>query len=185
MNHNSFDFIGGDTGRWKVLKMETVSGEPLNYVSHLYIRSSSDAKPGETSWLLQGIISNLRYTEKHEKDKLVAIQEDLGRPEATLAALIPIRKSAAWWALAQDERRAIFEKQSSHTDTGLKYLPAIARKLYHCRDIGQPFDFLTWFEYAPEDSVIFEELVSNLRKTEEWGFVDREIDIRLERSFAG
>ena len=58
-------------------------------------------------------------------------------------------------------------------------MPAIARKLYHCRDIGQPFDFLTWFEYAPEDSDNFEELVKALRETEEWKYVDREIDIRL------
>src|SRR2546428_7160638 len=32
------------------------------------------------------------------------------------------------------------------------YLPAIARRLYHCRDLGEPFDFLTWFEYAPADA---------------------------------
>lgn len=58
-------------------------------------------------------------------------------------------------------------------------MPAIARRLYHCRDLGEPFDFLTWFEYASADSDIFEELVVNLRQTEEWSFVEREIDIRL------
>ncbi len=182
MNSNSFDFVGGNTGKWKVLKMKTVSGENLQNVSHINIYSASTKNPPEALWTIRGIISNLRYTEKQEKDKLLAIQEDLGRPAATLAALIPIRKSAAWWVLAQDERRAIFEKQSNHTETGLGYLPAIARKLYHCRDIGQPFDFLTWFEYAPEHSEAFEELVNKLRKTEEWKFVDREIDIRLQRS---
>jgi chlorite dismutase len=109
------------------------------------------------------------------------IQANLDRPEATCAALIPIRKTAAWWELAQDERRKIFEGQSRHTATGLKYLPAIARRLYHCRDIGEPFDFLTWFEYAPYHSDVFEELVNTLRKTEEWRYVDREIDIRLIR----
>jgi hypothetical protein len=60
-------------------------------------------------------------------------------------------------------------------------LPAIARKLYHCRDIGQPFDFLTWFEYAPEHEDIFEELVVSLRSTDEWKYVEREIDIRLKK----
>ncbi|MFN8889797.1 MAG: chlorite dismutase, partial [Cyclobacteriaceae bacterium] len=58
---------------------------------------------------------------------------------------------------------------------------AIARKLYHCRDIGEPFDFLTWFEYAPEHATAFEDLVGKLRETEEWKYVDREIDIRLTR----
>ena len=80
---------------------------------------------------------------------LVARQEMLHRPQATRAALIPIRKTAAWWDLAQDERRAIFEEQSRHIGIGMEYLPAVARRLHHSRELGEPFDFLTWFEYAP------------------------------------
>jgi chlorite dismutase len=129
---------------------------------------------------LTGFTSNLRYAEQREREQLISVQAGLGRPGATCAALIPIRKTEAWWALAQDERRKIFESQSHHTEIGLKYLPAIARKLYHCRDIGQPFDFLTWFEYAPEHAAAFEALVASLRTTEEWSYVDREVDIRLE-----
>ena len=98
-----------------------------------------------------------------------------------MAALIPIRKTAAWWNLAQDERRNIFERKSHHIAEGLKYLPAVARQLYPCRDIGEPFDFLTWFEYASQHSEAFEELVRTLRQTEEWEYVDREVDIRLVR----
>ena len=63
----------------------------------------------------------------------------------------------------------------------MKYLPAIARQLHHCRDLGEPFDFLTWFEYAPQHTEAFEELVNELRATEEWQYVDREIDVRLVR----
>jgi len=37
----------------------------------------------------------------------------------------------------------------------------------------------TWFEYAPADAEAFEELEGILRRTEEWAFVKREIDIRL------
>ncbi|MFX6201819.1 chlorite dismutase family protein, partial [Acinetobacter baumannii] len=84
-----------------------------------------------------------------------AVQQGLGRPEARCAALIPIRKNPAWWALAQDERRAILEEQSHHIAIGLEYLPPIARRLYHARELGQPFDFLTWFEYAPEHAEAF------------------------------
>ena len=67
--------------------------------------------------------------------------------------------------------------------TGLKYLPAVARRLHHCRDLGEhePFDFLTWFEYAPSDAAAFDTLVAELRGTEEWVYVEREIDIRLIR----
>lgn len=105
-----------------------------------------------------------------------------GRPEATGAALIPIRTSPAWWDLTQDERRDILEERSHHIDIGLSYLPAIARRLHHSRDLHEPFDFLTWFEFAPEHSGAFDELVGRLRASEEWSFVDREIDIRLTRT---
>jgi chlorite dismutase len=82
------------------------------------------------------------------------------------AALIPIKKSADWWALAQDERRAIFEERSHHIAISLGYLPMVARRLHHSRDLSQPFDFLTWFEYAPAVSDAFEELVGRLRGSE-------------------
>jgi chlorite dismutase len=181
MQNNVFDFIGGSSGQWEVMKMSVRIGEPLAEVSHLSKLASSLEATQTGIWTLKGFTSNLRYTEKEEKQQLVSVQEDLNRPRATCAAMIPMRKSEAWWAMAQDERRAIFEKQSAHTETGLKYLPAIARKLFHCRDIGQPFDFITWFEYAPEHSDFFEDLVANLRKTLEWTYVDREVDFRLRK----
>ena len=84
--------------------------------------------------------------------------------------------------MAQDERRAVLEEQSRHIAVGLEYLPAVARRLHHSRELGEPFDFLTWFEYAPEHAQAFDELVGRLRKTEEWRYVDREIDIRLTRA---
>lgn len=162
--------------------MTTVSGQPIETATHLHILPNFSNTDKKGIWTLTGFTSNVRYAEKAEREKLLAVHADLGRPNATCAALIPIRKSEVWWAMAQDDRRKIFEAKSHHTETGLKYLPAIARKLYHCRDIGQPFDFLTWFEYAPEDSEKFEELVKSLRETEEWTYVDRETDIRLVKA---
>ena len=182
MTPTIFDFIGSNQGEWKVTAMTTLKGDSLAPITHLQKIASSLEQSPSGIWTLKGVISNLRYTEKEDKDKLVAIQEDLGRPQATLAAFIPIRKSEAWWNLAQDERRKIMENKSQHTQIGMKYLPAIARKLFHSRDIGEPFDFLTWFEYAPEDADAFEELLETLRKTEEWNYVEREIDIRLVKS---
>ncbi|MFN0048383.1 MAG: chlorite dismutase family protein [Cytophagales bacterium] len=182
MENHIFDFVGGNSGQWKVLNMKTVVGEGLAPITDLSIVQGSLISDNNGIWTLKGMVSNVRYAEKDEKEKLTAVQEGLGRPQATMAALIPIRKNEAWWNLAQDERRKIFEAKSHHTEVGLKYLPAIARKLYHCRDLGQPFDFLTWFEYAPEHAEAFEELVQALRKTEEWQYIDREIDIRLTRN---
>ncbi|HKS50812.1 MAG TPA: chlorite dismutase family protein, partial [Pseudonocardiaceae bacterium] len=87
----------------------------------------------------------------------------------------------AWWGLAQDERRELFEERSHHIAIGLEYLPAVARRLYHGHDLDECFDFLTWFEYGPQNAPVFEELVSRLRATPEWEYVDREVDIRLAR----
>jgi chlorite dismutase len=126
--------------------------------------------------------SHDRYLERGEKDRLVAVQEDLGRPSSAMAALIPMRKSAAWWAMTQDERRAVFETRSRHIAIGSQYLPAIARRLYHCRDLGEPFDFLTWFEFSPAEVGAFDDLLGRLRETEEWRYVDREVEVRLQRT---
>jgi hypothetical protein len=73
--------------------------------------------------------------------------------------------------------------QSEHARIGLRYFPALARRLHHCRDLAEnePFDFLTWFEYAPADEGTFNTLLEALRATEEWKYVEREVDIRLVR----
>ena len=185
MNPRLFSFVGGDTGAWTVVKNAAVIGEPLAEVKRVEIVNAAvGALPEDAQWILRGVTSNERYATRAEKDQLVAKQVAIGRPEATHAALIPIRKNAKWWAMTQDERSAIFEDRSHHVQTGLKYLPAVARRLHHCRDLGEsePFDFLTLFDYAPADAPAFEDMVAEMRATEEWKFVEREIDLRLVRS---
>ncbi|HKP95426.1 MAG TPA: chlorite dismutase family protein [Fibrobacteria bacterium] len=177
-----FNFIGGDSGDWFITGVKPVIGESLPGAERLAIVGGETRIPAGGLWSLRGVVSNERYVTHAEREELRATQAGLGRQQASRAALIPIRKSAAWWALAQDERRAIVEDQSRHIRTGMKYLPAVARRLHHSRDLGEPFDFLTWFEYAPGDEAAFEELVGLLRLTEEWKFVDREVDIRLARA---
>src|SRR5215472_6117421 len=178
-------FAGGSTGIWRVLTIRPVQGDTLPQAERVAVCRGDEPSPLESKWTLSGVISNIRYVERQEQRELTLKQGPLGRAEATLAALIPIRKTAAWWNLTQEERRNIFETKSHHITEGVRYLPSVARQLYHSRDIGEPFDFLTWFEYAREHSEAFEELVRTLRKTEEWQFVDREIDIRLMPRFEG
>ena len=159
----------------------TVAGEPLEPVSRLEMIEGAGGLNGRPAWVLRGVTSNERYVLRREHDALVGRQESLGREASTRAALIPITKSEAWWELPQDERRRIFEESSHHVAIGLEYLPAVARRLHHSRDFGEPFDFLTWFEFAAEHADVFEELVDRLRETEEWAYIEREIDIRLVR----
>lgn len=162
--------------------MRTVIGPGLPEASRLIISEGRSDEPlTDHAWVLKGVTSNTRYTERPEVEALASKQAGLARPDATCAALIPIRKTAAWWDLAQNERRAIFEEQSHHIKIGLDYLPAVARRLHHSRELAEPFDFLTWFEYAPQHANEFEDMVDRLRQTPEWRYVDREIDIRLSR----
>jgi hypothetical protein len=187
INPRATTFIGGETGAWSVTSQRTLLGFPIASVSRLAIMSGSPpAIATGAAWVLHGVTTNDRYTTHSEKHELVEKQAPIGRPEATHAALILLRKSAGWWSLAQDERRSILEEQSHHIAIGLRYLPAIARRLLHCRDMGTeaPFDFLGFLDYAPEDETAFEDMLDRLRSTREWSFMDREVDIRLVKDNA-
>jgi chlorite dismutase len=184
MSTRLFSFIGGDTGQWRVAKIEAIVGEPLSDARKLDIASGAvSSSDPRAAWVLRGITSNERYVVREERNQIVAKLLDLGRPEATCAALIPIRKNEAWWSLTQDERLSIFREQSHHTRIGLQYYPELARRLHHCRDLSEsePFDFLTWFEYEPAQEARFNKLLAALRAIEEWKYVEREVDIRLVR----
>jgi len=186
MDHNPrlFTFVGGNAGTWEVVSQRAVTGDGLDAVERLRIVSGETPEEQTGGWSLRGVTSHDRYVTRDEKARLVAVQPELGRPEATAAVFIPIRKSAAWWALTQDERRAILEDTSSHIRIGLEYLPAVARRLHHCRDLAEdaPFDFLTWFEFAPPDAVAFDDLLRRLRETPEWRYVEREVELRLRKT---
>jgi chlorite dismutase len=174
-------FAGGDRGEWQVERVDGVIGAALPPAARLAVTEGA-APPQDAAWVLRGTTSNTRYTTRPEVDGLAAVQQGLRRAEATCAALIPIRKTEAWWALAQDERRSIFEEQSRHIGIGMEYLPAVARRLHHSRELGEPFDFLTWFEFAPVHETAFDTMLARLRATREWHFIDREVDIRLRRA---
>ncbi len=177
-----FDFVGSARGTWHVTRQSAVVGASIALFPALTIAEGTLTSQPPANWLIKGVRSNMRYTHQAEAKALVSQQAPLGRAAATCAALIPIKKSDAWWALAQDERRSLFEEQSRHIAIGMDYLPAIARRLYHSRDLGQEFDFLTWFEFAPEHTQRFDNLLVALRNTAEWTHVVREVDIRLVKS---
>ena len=177
MNARVLSFTGGEVGPWRVVSISTVvGGRPCRCweVGHRRGRCPT-ARRCEVAppW-----IDKQRVVRHSTREKSSSWQKPtLGRPQATRAALIPIRKTGWWWALAQDERRRIFEERSKHVATGLRYLPAVARRLHHCRDLGEnePFDFLTWFDTS--DSAAFDELVAGASGFRRVAYVDRERSI--------
>lgn len=99
MNTRLFTFIGGETGAWRITRMETITGDSIPAASRLEsIPGRVTEQPQGTQWLFHGITSNERYVVREEKNHLVAKQPKLGRSQARCAALIPVRKSASWWA---------------------------------------------------------------------------------------
>ena len=183
-NSRATTFIGGRTGSMSVVSHTTISGRPVARVDGVDMVAGVTADlPAGALWALHGVTSNDRYTTRVEKAELTSKQAPVGRPEATSAALILLRKRAEWWALSQDERRTILEEDSQHIAIGMRYLPAVARRLLHCRDLGNeaPFDFIGFLDFAPESQTAFDRMLDQLRATREWSFMDREIDIRLTK----
>src|SRR6478609_3295974 len=94
-------FVGAETGSYRVLRMSAVVGAPLAPVRALSsqpLHLTVSAVPS-AAWVLRGTHSALRYTEQAEAASLRAVHPAIGRPDCSHAALIPIRKSDAWWNL--------------------------------------------------------------------------------------
>ncbi len=174
-------FAGGSEGLWRIDGILAAKGESLPPAARLRVFQGDAAHGAEGRWVLRAAVGTDDDATQAAPAVPAARQAPLGRPEARCAALIAVRRSAAWWALGDDERRSVIEKRSAHVAVGMDDLPAIARRLHVNHDAGEPFDFLAWFEYAPEDQEAFDGLIGRMRTTEEWSFVERDVDIRVTR----
>lgn len=138
----------------------------------------------------RGVVRHLQYTAQTLRTELQERSaKEYPAAESTIAVLIPIRKSAAWWALAQDERQQHFHKpaaRENHSTIGHSYADRIYRKLYHARyfDTLPEYDFLTYFEFPEDEAQTFKDLLKALRDLErnpEWKFVERETEIWMRK----
>jgi hypothetical protein len=123
-------FRGAETGAWIVESIRAVSGASLPAAGALTrVEAANFGAPDPSAaWSLRGVVSHERYLQRAERERLVAVQQGLGR--------------------------------------------------------GEPFDFLTWFEFSEADAGAFDELVGRLRETEEWRYVEREVEVRVRRGSA-
>jgi hypothetical protein len=174
-------FVAGPEGRWRIDGILARKGESLPPAARLAVVEGDGSEGAGGRWTLRGVAGPPTSIDDGGQEALAALQAPLGRPEARCATLIALRKSPAWWAMSPDERRSVIGERSQHVAIGLEYLPAIARRLHHAHELSEPFDFLTWFEYAPGDQGAFDELAGRLRATEEWSFVEREVEVRVVR----
>lgn len=155
-----------------------VAGEAL-------VRVESEASLLAHEAGLAGVTGHVLYTDQEARAALGRISAKESGP---MAVLIPIRKSAAWWAMAQDERTRMFrgaERAVGHHAVGVEYASRIFRRLYHARWLpGSRWDFLTYFEFPLEERPAFAELLQKLRDPRvnpEWEFVEAEVECWMRR----
>jgi hypothetical protein len=146
--------------------MTPVRGEGLDPAARVeVVNTRLETLPAGASWALRGVTSNLRYTTRDEKGRLAAVEPALG-------GLGPAARRSGRTPPDLRRRLAPYVYRSALS-------PPIARRLHHSRDLGEPFDFITWFDYAPEYEHDFDALLAELHASEEWTYVAREVDIRL------
>jgi len=131
-----------------------------------------------------GATTHVVYVDSATRGELGSISSGESGP---VAVLIPIRKTAAWWALAREERQAYVMEgaPNGHLAIGRRYAARIYRRLYQARYVpGSEWDFLTYFEFPAHETGAFVDLLGELRDLDvnpEWAFVDREVELWMTR----
>lgn len=175
-------YVGGSTGSWRVDQIKTFSGPELASVTHLEIVGGHmDRVPQGATWVLPGVVSSTRYIAREEPRRLEPSNAFTSEARTPSAALVLIRKSEEWWNLAGETRQDIIEARSRQIDARLRRRQPFARRLTLQRDASHAFDFLTWFEFDAKDATLIDELSRAIRATDEWNYVEREIEIRLSK----
>lgn len=168
-------FVAGFEGLWLIEGMTAPVGEPLAPAARLSVLEGTEAealrsghadRAANVRWVLRGVVAG-------QGEDARADQLPLGRAEARCAVLVAVRMSPAWWGRAEEDRRAL--------SANIEHGPAISRRILRSRDRDEPFDVLTWFEFAPEVQSEANEVMARLRDSEEWSYVEREVDIRVIR----
>ncbi len=128
------------------------------------LRNTSFGRYLKSVWLMNGLTKKANYVPGFS-DQMKA---DLKGPSVAgpnpYAIVIPIRKSAEWWALDQKSRMSMMEE---HTAAALPYQKTIKRKLYHSTGLDDA-DFITYFETANLEE--FQSLILALKQVKEFQY---------------
>ena len=133
----------------------------------LDLQSSLFGKHLKTAGIMHGLTKKANYVPGFPdqlKADLKTASESGPKP---YAIVIPIRKSADWWALDQDKRMAMMKE---HTEATLPYLKTVKRKLYHSSGLDD-LDFITYFETSKLED--FHSLILSLEKVKEFQYIRR------------
>lgn len=133
----------------------------------LDLQSSLFGKHLKTAGIMHGLTKKANYVPGFS-DQLKADLKTASEPgPKPYAIVIPIRKSADWWALDQDKRMAMMKE---HTEATLPYIKTVKRKLYHSSGLDD-LDFITYFETSKLED--FHSLILSLEKVKEFQYTRR------------
>lgn len=131
------------------------------------LQSSLMGKHLKAAGVMHGLTKKANYVPgfpDQMKADLKAASEPGPKP---YVIVIPIRKSADWWALDQDKRAAMMKE---HTEASLPYHKTVKRKLYHSTGLDD-VDFITYFETSTLED--FHSLIVSLEKVKEFQYTRR------------
>lgn len=131
------------------------------------LQSSAFGKHLKGAGLMHGLTKKPNYVPGFT-DQLKADLKVTSEPgPKPYAIVIPIRKTADWWALDQEKRAAMMRE---HTEATIPYLKTVKRKLYHSSGVDD-LDFITYFETSKLED--FHSLVLSLEQVKEFQYTRR------------
>jgi chlorite dismutase len=131
------------------------------------LQSSAFGKQTQVAGIMHGLSKKANYVPAFPEDikgNLKAASDPGPKP---YVVVIPIRKSAEWWALDQQTRTAMMKE---HTEAALPYITTVKRKLYHSTGLDD-MDFITYFETSKLED--FHSLILSLEKVKEFQYTRR------------
>lgn len=131
------------------------------------LQGSAFGKQTKVAGIMHGLTKKANYVPGFPDDMKADLKTASDPGQKPYVVVIPIRKSADWWALDQDTRAAMMKE---HTQAALPYHKTVKRKLYHSTGLDD-VDFITYFETSKLDD--FHSLILSLERVKEFQYTRR------------
>ncbi|HEY7130591.1 MAG TPA: chlorite dismutase family protein, partial [Nitrospira sp.] len=131
------------------------------------LQSSAFGTQLKVAGIMHGLTKKANYVPGFPDDMKADLKAASDAGPKPYAIVIPIRKSADWWALDQNARAAMMKE---HTEAALPYHKTVKRKLYHSTGLDD-VDFITYFETSKLED--FHSLILSLEKVKEFQYTRR------------
>lgn len=133
----------------------------------LDLQTSAFGKHLRIDGIMHGLTKKANYVPGFSDEMKADLKTASDPGPKPYAVVIPIRKSADWWALDQEKRAAMMKE---HTEAALPYHKTVKRKLYHSTGLDD-LDFITYFETSKLED--FHSLILSLEKVREYQYTRR------------